>query len=63
VFTIFERLLEHPHERIEVSLIVTGNVAGKPSGTLAVENHQLCETEILESQHETNLRFLRLQSG
>src|SRR6266700_5023880 len=33
-----------PHQRIEVSLIVTGNIAGKPSGTLAVENHQLCQS-------------------
>jgi hypothetical protein len=29
---------------LEVSLIVTRNVAGKPSGTLAVENHQLCQS-------------------
>jgi len=39
-----EGLLEHAHQRGEVTLVVIYDVAAKPGGALAIENHQLCHS-------------------
>jgi hypothetical protein len=39
----FESLIEHVYQGIEVSLIIIANVGAEPSGSLAVENPQLCQ--------------------
>ena len=39
-----ESLLEHAHQRIEVALVLMGDIATKPGRLLAVEDHQLCQS-------------------
>jgi hypothetical protein len=37
-------LLEHAHQRSEVTFVVISNVTTEPGGALAIENHQLCHS-------------------
>jgi hypothetical protein len=59
-----ERLLEHAHQRSEVTFVVISNVATEPSGALAIEDHQLCHSDgIADSLLVAGNGFLGLCDG